>query len=260
MGKSLKSWKKLLFSLLCLVLLSCAHQESVNPGACGSCDTLHSKEFKPEDAIKSMVLITGTAIQGEKKLGQWWGSGAVVGHNEKMGTLILTAGHVCVLSGLPPPKDGDAPITWTLDVTDKTETTYPAIVAFVVKDFDACLINVSLMDVPHLNLSESPPVVGERVSNISAPFAVFSKDLSLIFEGRYAGDLDIRKDLKVSAYTIPGAGGASGSPVLNAQGDIVGIVSQVNGYFHHITLSPMHEQLKVLFSGKAKVLHFDFAN
>ena len=249
-----------MFSLLCLILLSCAHHESVNHSACGSCGTIHSKEFKPEDAIQSMVLVTGTAIQDEKKLGQWWGSGAVVGHNEKMGTLILTAGHVCVPSELPPPKEGDAPITWTLDVTDKTETVYPAIVAFVVKDFDACLINVSLMDVPHLNLSETPPVVGERVSNISAPFAVFSKDVSLIFEGRYAGDFEIRKNFKISSYTVPGAGGASGSPILNAKGEIIGVISQVNGYFHHITLSPTHEQLKVLFSGKAKVLHFDFAN
>jgi len=260
MGKILKTGKKLMFSLLCLILLSCAHHESVNHSACGSCGTIHSKEFKPEDAIQSMVLVTGTAIQDEKKLGQWWGSGAVVGHNEKMGTLILTAGHVCVPSELPPPKEGDAPITWTLDVTDKTETVYPAIVAFVVKDFDACLINVSLMDVPHLNLSETPPVVGERVSNISAPFAVFSKDVSLIFEGRYAGDFEIRKNFKISSYTVPGAGGASGSPILNAKGEIIGVISQVNGYFHHITLSPTHKQLKVLFSGKAEVLHFDFAN
>ncbi len=260
MGKILKTGKKLMFSLLCLILLSCAHQESVTRGACGSCGVSKSSTFQPEDAIKSMVLITGTAIQGDKELGQWWGSGAVVGHNEKMGSLILTAGHVCVLTGAPPPKEGEEPITWTLDVTDKNEVVRPAIVAFVVKDFDACLINVSLMDVPHLNLSETPPVVGERVSNISAPFAVFSKDVSLIFEGRYAGDVEIRKNFKISSYTVPGAGGASGSPILNAKGEIIGVISQVNGYFHHITLSPTHEQLKVLFSGKAKVLHFDFAN
>ena len=260
MGKILKTGKKLIFSLLCLILLSCAHHDAGGPGGCESCDVIHSKKFKPEDAIKSMVLITGTAIQNEEKLGQWWGSGAIVGHNKQMGSLILTAGHVCILSGIPPSKEGDPPITWTLDVTDKNETVYPAIVAFVVKGFDACLINVTLIDLPHLNLSETKPAVGERVSNISAPFAVFSKDVSLIFEGRYAGEFDIRKDFKISAYTIPGAGGASGSPVLNGDGEIVGVVSQVNGYFHHITLSPTHEQLKVLFSGKAKVLNFDFAN
>ena len=86
MGKILKTGKKLMFSLLCLILLSCAHQESVTPGACGSCGVSKSSTFQPEDAIKSMVLITGTAIQGDKELGQWWGSGAVVGHNEKMGS------------------------------------------------------------------------------------------------------------------------------------------------------------------------------
>tara|TARA_R110002110_G_scaffold10402_6_gene51142 strand:- start:7485 stop:8150 length:666 start_codon:yes stop_codon:yes gene_type:complete len=219
---------------------------------------IQNKPFQPEDAIGSMVLVTGHVTQGSKEMGQWVGSGSIVAHDKRLGTLILTAGHVCVLTDAPPRKEGSAPYKWTLSVTDKTETVYPAMEAFVVRDFDACIINTTLIDAPFLNLSEDGPKVGARVSNIAAPFGVFAKDVSLIFEGRYAGDFKIRSNLLISSYTMPAAAGASGSPVLNREGEIIGIISQVNGYFHHIALSPTHAQLKILFAGEASVQRFNW--
>jgi len=258
MGKKLNSGKKLLFSLLCFILLSCAHGTPTIESPCQSCGIAENKSFEPEDAIGSMVLITGHVSQGDKNLGQWNGSGSIVAHDKKLGTLVLTAGHVCILTGAPPRKEGDPPYKWTLTVTDKTETVYPAMEAFVVRGFDACLINTTLIDAPALNLSEESPEIGAKVSNIAAPFGVFAQDVSLIFEGRYAGDFDIRSNLRISSYTIPAAAGASGSPILDSKGEIIGVVSQVNGYFHHIALSPTHAQLKVLFSGKAQVQRFNW--
>jgi len=260
MGKILKTGKKLLFSVVSLFLLSCAHLDKTSTPSCESCDTLNSKAFDPQDAIPTMVLITGTITQGKKELGQWVGSGSVVAHDKKMGTLVLTAGHVCVITGAPPVKEGEEPYEWTLSVTDKTDTVYPARVAFVVRQFDACLINTTLIDAPNLNLSENKPAVGDPISNVSAPFGVFSKDVSLIFEGRYGGDFNVRQGFRISSYTMPTAAGASGSPILNANGEIVGIVSQVNGYFHHIALSPTFEQLQSLFTGKAPADRINFTN
>ena len=260
MGKNLKSWKKLLFSLLCLVLLSCAHLDKPSSPSCQSCGTTPRVAFDPKDAIPSMVLITGTITQGKKQLGQWVGSGSVVAHDKKMGTLVLTAGHVCIITGAPPVKEGEDPYEWTLNVTDKADTVYPARVAFVVRKFDACLINTTLIDAPHLNLSENKPAVGDSISNVSAPFGVFGKDVSLIFEGRYGGDFNVRNGLRISSYTMPTAAGASGSPILDVNGEIVGIVSQVNGYFHHIALSPTFEQLQSLFAGKAEANRINFIN
>ena len=260
MGKILKSGKRVLFSAICLLLLSCAHLDEQSSPSCQSCGTAPQSAFDPKDAIPSMVLITGTITQGEKELGQWVGSGSVVAHDKKLGTLVLTAGHVCVITGAPPVKEGEEPYKWTLSVTDKTDTVYPGHAAFVVRKFDACLINTTLIDAPILNLSENKPAVGDPISNVSAPFGVFSKNVSLIFEGRYGGDFNVRQGFRISSYTMPTAAGASGSPILNSNGDIVGVVSQVNGYFHHIALSPTFDQLQSLFAGKAAADRINFIN
>ncbi len=53
-----------------------------------------------------------------------------------------------------------------------------------------------------------------------------------LFEGRFFGSARDR-DL----YSMPAAVGASGSPIINEKGEIVGVVLAVHRNFHHITLS-----------------------
>ena len=52
---------------------------------------------------------------------------------------------------------------------------------------------------------------------------------------------------KIALTNIPVAGGSSGSPILNCDGQIVGMVSAVHRAFHHISISPTHEQIYNFF-------------
>jgi len=261
MGKILKNRKNIIFLLFSFIFVSCVHPGHVHR----SCDRAQrapviAKPFKPQDAIGSMVLIIGSVFHGKKTVSDWYGSGTIVGHNEEHGTMVLTAGHVCVMSGFPVPPEGTPPLKWKLKVVDKNDVAYEAKVAFVAKEFDACLINVDLMSGPALELGPRPLIVGDTVTTISAPFAVFGAGVSLIYEGRSAGTFTIDTDTLIALYTIPSAQGSSGAPILDINGKIVGLVSQVNGSFHHITISPTHEELETLFAGKAAIVRYAFPN
>lgn len=265
MGKILKKRKNIIFLLLSFALVSCVHPEPIN----NACDPSTKKRdvepsetmpkpFKPQDAINSIVLVVGSVYHNKQSIGDWYGSGAIVGHNEKHGTMILTAGHVCVISGFPTPPDGMGPLTWTLSIVDKDDKMYLAKVSFVVKEFDACLINIDLIDSPTLELATEVLSVGDIVTSISAPFAVFGDGVSLIYDGRFAGVFILDTGSDVALYTLPSAQGSSGAPILDDTGKIVGLISQVNGSFHHITISPTQKELKTLFSGKANTVKYTF--
>jgi hypothetical protein len=59
-----------------------------------------------------------------------------------------------------------------------------------------------------------------------------------ILEGRFAGNKFNR-----AYYTVPAAGGSSGSPLLNSEGRIVGVTHSVLIYFHHISVSSTYKAL-----------------
>jgi hypothetical protein len=49
-------------------------------------------------------------------------------------------------------------------------------------------------------------------------------------------------------FTIPAAGGSSGSPIFNWYGDMVGLIHSAYGRFHHVSMAATNDQLNVLLS------------
>tara|TARA_Y100000310_G_C20661546_1_gene805073 strand:- start:1219 stop:1956 length:738 start_codon:yes stop_codon:yes gene_type:complete len=244
-----------MFSLF--MLFACAHDDRDVPGpSCGNCSTTSGAFI--EKSTRSAVLITGIAKQNDVQIGEWYGSGAIVGHHDKLGTAVLTAGHVC-MPEMPPTKEGDPPIEWGLQVADKGEKIHKAYAAFVSKDFDACVLHIPLIDIPALDITTKMPKIGDEVVNISSPFAIYSKDISLIFAGHYSGRFQKGDSSTYGVFTFPSGPGASGSPILDAHGHIVGVVSRVNRQLHHIVLSPTYEDLQLFFAGKANVVPITFS-
>lgn len=120
-------------------------------------------------------------------------------------------------------------------------------------DEDLCIM--STPHIPHLqptlDMADKPPIVGEKVWNISAPFGMVGSESALIFDGRFSGHgqniQGVPKQEGVDRwdiYTLPAAQGASGAPVLNQNGDIVGVISMGPPQFKQVVLSPRFQIIR----------------
>lgn len=203
----------------------------------------------------SMVLIRGAIYDGEKKIGEYTGSGVVVAHDE-ISSLVLTAAHVCKISPHVIDrvrKESKSPelVKQRLSIMDRGENVHSAMAYVAAVDFDVCLIQIPKAEVKEIKFSSSPPATGDPVFNISAPFGHYSKTLAPMFRGYYSGTGDMSG--LVDVYSIPAAGGSSGSHILNSDGEIIGVVSATRRGFHHLTISARWEQIKQFLEGRSVV-------
>lgn len=166
-----------------------------------------------------------------------FGSGAVVASNK-----ILTAGHICV--GIREMID-NADQSDVLDkviatIHDDEGNTYGATKLDIHPSGDMCIIETDrpvLVDT--ITVASSNPRRGRMVWSMMAPDGVSGTGLVPVVTGHYAGG-----DAKSSVFTIPAHPGASGGPVLNSAGELIGLVSQINKSFHHIVISPSLHLIK----------------
>ena len=77
-----------------------------------------------------------------------------------------------------------------------------------------------LMNPPILKVAEKEPVRGETVTNMAAPHGLFWPGTVLIFKGQFSG----YHNQGYSVYTIPTKPGSSGSPLLNKNNELVGVI------------------------------------
>ena len=166
------------------------------------------------------------------------GSGTVVAPNK-----ILTAGHVC---GGIREMVNNAAQSEVLDrvlviVHDDRGNTYGVTELDIHPSVDMCVMKTdrSLL-VDSIPIASSRPRRGKMVWSMMAPDGVSGTGLVPVVSGHYAGGDD-----KSSVYTIPAYPGASGGPILNVAGEIVGLVSQINKRFHHVVISPSLRMIRV---------------
>lgn len=184
------------------------------------------------------------------------GSGAIV-HNERGAlktprTFILTANHVCEtgdmsLEGFGPSalehikKNLKLEPPYNLDVKSSMSVKNHFGEEYQVKEVpwvqnaaaDTCIIESS-MNAPPLKIGTAPQY-GEPLYNIAAPKGIFHPSSSgggvFFTEGRFNGNFIMRHGKHFSMYSINAAPGSSGSPVLNKNGEVVGMIHSVDSRF-----------------------------
>jgi len=176
------------------------------------------------------------------------GSGAVVSKGN-IGGLILTAAHVCdsMEEKMDPSIKG-----FQITVVDMSLKEYEANIVNLDYDLDACILSVEGIDLPKIpvyggNLSE-----GTKAYNVAAPVGIMNKNMAPLLDGYFAGNDTPHRAM----YTIPAAGGSSGSPIVNSKGELIGMIHSVNIRFPMITVSPELENLRKFITQSRKIYNY----
>ena len=184
------------------------------------------------------------------------GSGAIVGHKGDS-TYILTAAHVCVDSAIE--DNVTEPFTVELEFRNhKLKVAYRSQTSIhdsegnkrraeiVVADevHDVCIMKVPGIWGLAIPIAESEPPPGTMVQNMAAPLGIWAPGMTLRFEGYFAG-VDTHNDRNISIYTVPVAGGSSGSPVL-FNGEIISIIVMSHRGFNHMGIGVRLEDIQAI--------------
>jgi hypothetical protein len=187
-------------------------------------------------------------------------SGVILRHYREM-SLIATSAHVCSIQhgmqvrAIIPEYRQNNP-NWHLlernnfvlrDLNGKSKT---GIVIKIDYMSDLCIILTPKFNMPSANISVMDPLIGEKYYNVAAPHGIWGKQVVPLLEGRFVGRTKSPfTGGKTYMFTIPAAGGSSGSPIFNWYGDIVGLIHSAYGGFHHVSMAATNDQLHVLLSG-----------
>ena len=177
------------------------------------------------------------------------GSGALVSKGS-LGGLVLTAAHVCdsMEERLDPSIKG-----FELSVVDMSLKEYDASIVNLDYDLDACILAIEGIDLPVTPVYEGRLVEGTKAYNVAAPVGIMNKNMVPLLEGYYMGNDTPHRAM----YTIPAAGGSSGSPIVNSKGELIGMIHSVNIRFPMITVSPEFENLRKFITQSKKIYNFE---
>ena len=177
----------------------------------------------------------------------------------------MTAGHVCATDPIKlKAPDGtllEPKVNSMLRVMVLGGTAYNAEPVNIYPSLDMCVLKIKGM-VPQkvVEMSDRPPVRGERHYVMAAPLGTFGPDLLPTFEGFYNGQTMNYpppmggEHIPYGVFTIPTKGGSSGSPILNSEGKLVGVTSGTLVGFENIAFSPPYEGVREVYNAVLELL------
>jgi S1-C subfamily serine protease len=222
---------------------------------CSSCIRVNNSFERIVLPTKSFVFVKmvkkfrsckdNVCIQG--RIGGASGSSVVVLNTED-GSVILTAEHVCkYINEETIDEINHRTITYSYTLTDYFGNTYTDLTILKSDpENDICLVHVKNMSLPPVEIETDIDSLkyGTRVYNMAAPLGLFSPGTVILFEGFYTGISPHGN----SVFTIPTQGGSSGSPILNSENKLVGIIhSKIIG-LENIGLSSTLKNIKKIMN------------
>lgn len=196
--------------------------------------------------VQSFVKVSKLLTNDKKEKYINSGSGFII-HSSLLKAHIMTAGHVCLVD------DSKLKIE-VLFITTIDGTDHLAEVLKIDIVNDICILIVDeYVGKPAITLSPTEPKLGQQVFSIAAPAGFFYPNTVPIFEGFFSGKVNYSLDktdpkapiVKTDIYSIFLFPGGSGSPVVNRNGQLVGmLLSYLRDVPNHITMSTSYHILK----------------
>ena len=184
------------------------------------------------------------------------GTSFIIDHTDEQ-TIMMSAAHLCMQSKVVESitaegfENVDASIvkTASMFVDNKNVQYYVDEILFKDEQSDICIYKTKQI-VPYLPLriADEMPEYGEEVWTIGAPTGFMPDTAKPISRGLFSGEA-IRTDFfgiqqNIANYSLPTIQGMSGSPIMNSEGYVIGIVSAVHRDWHMISFSPTLAQIR----------------
>jgi hypothetical protein len=109
---------------------------------------------------------------------------------------------------------------------------------------DMCILKVATkLNRPKIILSKLAPTIGDKIYNVAAPRAFFTKNMVPLFDGYFLGYITINKKI-VTSYSLLAYGGSSGSMILNKKMELISILHSGNRFIQQISFGTTYEVTK----------------
>ena len=223
-----------------LMIMSCSFSECRH-------DFINDNTKIKKFPLKSFIGLSKLFVLNEEPIFSSTSSGVIIEqHIKEDYSLILTARHSCRATNER--VENIKKITNPQPIFRIYGIDHDYVEANIInisEKYDLCLLKThSLLKGEAIEIANVKPNYGDEVYNLAAPLGIKGANMGLIFQGFYSGNLLSNLIKEDSAYySFPIKGGSSGSPVLNKDLELIGIVfSGVEG-FESVAISCTYSQL-----------------